>query len=126
MTEKLYTQEEVDALHREWDSDLFASKTDAALERIDKRLDTSNAYKETFGKDLTDIKFAQKDIQVRLFALENDRLKEQQIAAEAKKNKDKWYQDRWIRAGIAGGLIWEAWTMFGEPIKTAAHHLGWG
>lgn len=127
MTEpRTYTEEEVEQLRKEWESDLFESKTNVALAEITRRLDLSNGYKETIGKDVLEVKTDVKELRLKVLELENARLKEEHARIEAKKEKDKWYQDRWIRAGIAAGIAWEAWTILGEPIKVAAHHLGWG
>lgn len=126
MVERTYTQEEVNQLQKEWESNLFEEKTKEFMVEVRTRLDQSNGYKETIGKDVTDIKSDVKELRVKVLELENARLKAERDAKIAQDKKDKWYQDRWIRAGIAAGIIWEAWTIFGEPLKVAAHHLGWG
>lgn len=133
MSARMYSEEEVEQLKQAWESDLFEQKTNDTLRLVVKRLDESNGYKNTFGKDLVEIKQEVKEVKSRVIALEDARkqsereVKDQLQARQDEEDKRyKWFQDRWIRAGIAAGILWEAWTIFGEPVKVALHHLGWG
>jgi hypothetical protein len=88
-----YTQEEVDELKRLWELAAFEVKTKEVLAQINKRLDESNNYKATIGKDV-------KTALTRLDQMEADRKSEIAKTETAAANRMVWYQDWWVRAGI--------------------------
>lgn len=93
MAEVTYSQDEVDELKRQWELAAFEVKTKEVLAQINKRLDESNNYKATIGKDV-------KTALTRLDQMEADRKAELVKTEKAAENKKVWYQDWWIRAGI--------------------------
>lgn len=113
MPELIYTQDDVDRLKEQWESDLFEVKTNETLRMVVKRLDESNNYKATIGKDVKEIKDEVKEVRGRLLNLEEAReaaakqvkqeLDKRQIAED---KKHQWYQDRFVRTGILVSMIW--------------------
>lgn len=93
---KVYTQEEVDDLRRQWETANFELKTNEVLTAINKRLDESNNYKATIGMDV-------KDIKVRIEQIETARMVEQ----KNKRDKMQWHQSWWIRIGIASAILFQ-------------------
>jgi hypothetical protein len=126
MTEhRSYTQAEVDELRKDWESAAFELKTKEVLQQINKRLDESNNYKATIGKDLRDIKVRIESIEL-VRALEAKKLaQELGQKKDAEANKRSWHQDWWVRIGIGSGVIYTIiyllQSLAGIPI--AGHHL---
>lgn len=129
-----YTQEELDKALQDQlervEARHFEEKTEEVLGFINQRLKEANGYKATIGKDVREVKDEVRDIKIRLADLEDARKKEAEKVKEDLEERQRlesqrreWFQDKWIRVGIAGGLVWEAWTMFGEPLKTAVYHM---
>lgn len=94
--DKIYTQEEVDDLRRQWETANFELKTNEVLTAINKRLDESNNYKATIGKDV-------REIRARMEQLEITRGLEQ----ANKKATAQWHQSWWIRIGILTAILFQ-------------------
>lgn len=126
MPEKTYTQEEVEQLQKEWESNLFEEKTKEFMVEVRTRLDQSNGYKETFGKDLIEIKLVQKEIQLRLLTLENAKLREEAAAKEAASQRHMFWQDKHVRIiGYGGLVLWFlTWLQNSGGLKVAGKLLG--
>lgn len=116
--EKVYTQKEVDDLllsqRDQLEAKHFEEQTKEVLHEINKRLNESNNYKATIGKDVREVKQEVQDVKQRLADLEEARLAyaqkiKEDLEARQKQedSKRKWWQDWWIRAGITGTIIWE-------------------
>lgn len=108
MTDRTYTQEEVEQLlqdqQEKFEARSFKEETGEALKEINRRLTEANGYKNTIGKDVKEVKEEVQDIKRKVIVLEEAR------AAEAKKVKEELearqqqevkthglFQDKWMR-----------------------------
>lgn len=97
---KIYTQDEVDALRRDWETDEFKSETKEVLATISRRLDESNNYKDTIGRNV-------KSTMDRIEVLETARQIEAKQIREDLIKKREWWQDTFVRLGITCAIIFE-------------------
>ena len=108
-----YSEEEVHKLLAEqaqrFESDQFEAKTKEVLVEINRRLDQSNNYKATIGKDV-------RNIITRLDELERQRTEESKQKREVQEKHRQWFQDWWVRVGITFGVAYE--------ILAIGHQLG--
>src|SRR5579859_5172795 len=109
--EKVYTQKEVDELlvaqRDQIEAKHFEEQTKEVLAHINKRLDESNNYKATIGKDLRDVKAKMETFESNR-TVEAEQVKQALAARQTWESKRRaWWRDWWVRAGIIGVTIWE-------------------
>lgn len=97
---KVYTQEEVDALRATWEAEEFKNQTKEVLGEINRRLDESNNYKATIGRDV-------RATMSRIEVLEAARKQEAQRVRDNLENRKEWWRDNFIRFGIIAGVCYE-------------------
>lgn len=101
MTEpRVYTEEEVARLRHEWESDEFEAKTKEVLAQISHRLDESNNYKDTIGRNV-------RTTMERIEVLETARRTEANQIKEDLLKKREWWQDNFVRLGITFAIFYE-------------------
>lgn len=124
---RTYTEEEVEQLRKEWESDRFEEKTKEFMVEVTHRLDLSNGYKETIGKDVLEVKNDVKELRLKVVELENARLKEEKAAKEAEASKYQRNQDKTARyIGYASLVLWFFSIMSNPSVGGRIMHVLFG
>lgn len=104
----------------------FEENTRNVLRQINRRLDEANNYKATIGADVKELKRKMDDRETRdeedrRILAERDEKDEQ-----AKEDRYRWYQDKWIRFGIVCGALWELFSVL-QSLGVVKHiSIGFG